>query len=339
MRNLFTRFMLIFTIWGVIVGPYVLRMAQAQDAVKVFSLQRRDKELRQGPQELEDAYIYGLSWRFKWSEIEPQEGQYNWQPIDTAVAMTSSPGKKVMLRVVAGINSPDWLYNIGARPFEFRNTHLAHPQSYRENLRMFVPWDEIYLSKWEKFIRAFGQRYNAHPSIYSIQMTGGGHIGEMNLPKAHTKWKRVGYTDEKLIGTWKRIIAAYQQAFPDTPTNLDINEPLGKRSNVLEPVVAHVLASYPRKVYLQHNGLRADFPQNHPIRHILRQASNTTVVGYQMVGGKGWLDQQAGDRMAAFRIAIEDRASYVEVYAADVRDPAQQRALQFLATRSEEKRP
>jgi hypothetical protein len=339
MRDLLAIFMLGAAIWGLIPGPHVLSTAQAQDSVKVFSLQRRDKESKQPPRELNDANVYGLSWRFKWAEIEPQEDQYDWQPIDTAMTTTKNSGKKVMLRIVAGVNSPDWLYNTGAKAFEFRNTHLSQPRYYRDSLRMLIPWDEAYLSKWEKFIRAFGQRYNGHPSIYSIQMTGGGYIGEMNLPKAYAQWRQMGYTDEKLIATWKRIIAAYQLAFPDTPTNLDINEPLGRRSNVLEPVVAYVLATYPRKVYLQNNGLRADFPHDNRIRRILREASSTTIVGYQMIGGKGWLDQQAGDRMSAFRNAIEDHASYVEVYAADVRDPAQQRALQFLATRSEEKRP
>ena len=35
--------------------------------------------------------------------------------------------------------------------------------------------------------------------------------------------------------------------------------------------------------------------------------------------------------MAAFRNAIEDRASYIEVYASDVRDPAQRKALEFVS--------
>ncbi len=170
--------------------------------------------------------------------------------------------------------------------------------------------------------------------MYSIQMAGGGHIGEMNLPKAYQKWQRVGYTDEKLINAWKHIVDAYQKAFPDTPTNLDINEPLGKQSDVLRPIVTYVLTTYPRKVYLQHNGLKADLPRNLRVRQILREASNQTIVGYQMVGGKDWLAQQTGDRMAAFRNALEDQADYVEVYASDVQDPDQRNALEFLANSS-----
>ncbi len=306
----------------------------ARDGVKVFSLQKPGKEARQGPRELNYPYIYGLSWRYRWSDIEPQEGQYHWDRIDRALEMTSNAGKKVMLRVIAGINSPEWVYQAGAKPFEFSNQDLAHPDNYRASLRMPIPWDDVYLAKWERFIHAFGGRYNGNPHVYSVHMSGGGYIGEMNLPKALEKWQLVGYSDQKLIATWKRLIDNYRKAFPDIPTNLALNEPLGRnRSNVLEPIVSYVLSTYPRQVYLQHNGLKANLPMGFRIRHLLRDASSQTVVGYQMVGGRGWLDQQAGNRMEAFRIAIEDHARYVEVYASDVRDPKLKGALEFLAAR------
>lgn len=305
----------------------------AKERVKIFSLQKADKNAKQVPPELNDSLIFGLSWRFKWSAIEPKDGQINWELVDRAIEATAKAGKKVMLRVVAGINTPKWVYKTGARPFDFKNTDLAHPENYKQDMRMPVPWDEIYLQRWERFIKAFGKRYNENPNIYSIQMTGGGYIGEMNLPKAHDKWKQVGYSDEKLISAWKRIIDAYRNSFPDIPTNLDINEPLGKdKSDVLEPIVSYVLSIYPAKVYLQQNGMRADFPENRRIRRIIREASKRTIVGYQMLGGRGFVDKETGDRMTAFRNAIEDHVSYVEVYASDVRDPAKRDALQFLAS-------
>jgi hypothetical protein len=37
----------------------------------------------------------------------------------------------------------------------------------------------------------------------------------------------------------------------------------------------------------------------------------------------------------AFRNALEDHVSYVEVYASDVRDPGQERALRLLSPRSD----
>jgi Beta-galactosidase len=305
-------------------------MTITKDSFKIFSLLSPDKDPTSEIPGLRNPLVDGLSWRFRWATVEPREGQYNWELIDRAIEGTTKAGKKVMLRVVAGINAPEWVYQSGAKPFDFCSTDLVHPGNHPRDLQMPIPWDSVYLTKWEKFIEVFGSRYNGRPELYSIQMTGGGYIGEMNLPKALGKWQQVGYTDEKLIAAWKRIVDAYQKAFPVTPTNLDINEPLGKSSDVLAPVVSYVLATYPRKVYLQHNGLKAEFPRDQRVRKILREAADKTTVGYQMVGGKGFLEGQTGDRLTAFRNALEDRASYIEVYASDVKDQAHSRALQSL---------
>jgi hypothetical protein len=309
-------------------------IAESSRSVKIFSLQPLDISLQAKEHELselKDTEVYGISWRFRWKTIEPREGEFNWELIDKPLQVTSNAGKKVMLRVTAGSFTPDWVYQAGAKQIDFSNTDLANPEHYSKTLKMPIPWDEVYLAKWKAFIHAFGRRYNGNPHTYSIQMTGGGHIGEMNLPKAYQKWQQAGYTDEKLITAWTRIIDAYQKAFPNTPTNLNINEPLGlNRSNVLKPVVSYVLATYPQKVYLQQNAMRADLRKDDLIRQIIREASSKTIVGYQMIGGKGYLDQQTGDRLIAFRNAKEDYINYMEVYAGDVRDPVHKRAMQFL---------
>ncbi len=309
----------------------------AQADVKIFSLLAPDRGVEGDLPELNDPLMYGLSWRFRWKTIEPQEGQYNWAMIDRAIELTTKAGKHVLLRVVAGMQTPEWVYADGARSFDFGEEDVASGQRHPASTRMPIPWDDVYLGKWEAFIRAFGKRYNGNQHIYSVAMSGGGYIDEMNLPKAFERWRQAGYTDEKLIQAWKRIIDAYQRVFPETPTNLAINEPLGslQQSNVVSPVVSYVLATYPRKVYLQQNALKADFPRDNRIRQIIREASVKTIVGYQMLGGKGFLERQTGDRVAAFRHALEDNVSYVEVYGPDVRDPRLRGALEFLARRLE----
>ena len=310
-------------------------IAFAKTDVKIFSLLAPDRNVDGDLSELNDPLVYGLSWRFRWRTIEPREGQYNWSMIDEAIEVTAKARKQVLVRLVAGMHTPEWVYAGGAEAFEFGDAEVAGGQRHPEGTRMPHPWDDVYLGKWEAFITALGRRYNGNAHIYSVAMSGGGYIDEMNLPKAFERWQQVGYTDEKLIQAWKRIIDAYRRAFPDTPTNLAINEPLGslQRSNVLSPVVSYVLATYPGKVYLQQNALKADFPRDSRIRKIIREASVKTVVGYQMLGGKGFLERQTGDRVAAFRHALEDNASYVEVYAPDVRDARLRGALEFLAKR------
>ncbi|MBI2569892.1 MAG: beta-galactosidase [Candidatus Schekmanbacteria bacterium] len=307
--------------------------APAPTPMKLFSLQQPDAPVGTTPPELAEPAVHGLSWRFRWGTIEPLPGEYHWERIDSAIQVTRAAGKTVMLRITAGMHTPDWVYDAGARAVQLSNTDLFHSENYKKQLTMAPPWDEVYLARWTAFIHALGERYGRDKSIFSIQMTGGGHIGELNLPKAPEKWSAAGYSDTKLIGAWKRIIDAYRESFPGIPTNLDINEPL-RSSNVLNPLVDFVLAKYPGAVYLQHNGLRGDLPADHRIRTILRGAAGRTVVGYQMVGGGGFLEQQTGSRLEALRRATEDHASYLEVYAGDLQNAGLKATFrQFAETR------
>jgi hypothetical protein len=64
---------------------------------------------------------------------------------------------------------------------------------------------------------------------------------------------------------------------------------------------------------------------------MLRAAAETTTVGYQMLGGGKFLDQETGDRRKCFERAVGDQCKYVEVYREDLRDPKWQAAVEYLA--------
>ncbi len=181
MKSICIVFTLLVAIWSAFSIQATAVPPQSQ--VKIFSLQSPNRVQKHKLLELNDPLVYGVSWRFHWKTIEPQEGQYHWDLIDQAIHITSNADKKVMLRVVAGRRTPAWVYQAGAQPFHFRNTDLYHAKNHPDTMVMPIPWDAVYLAKWEKLIRALGKRYNSNPHIYSVQMAGGGHIGEMNLPK------------------------------------------------------------------------------------------------------------------------------------------------------------
>ena len=54
--------------------------------------------------------------------------------IDKPLQVTSNAGKKVMLRVTAGLFAPDWVYQVGAKQFDFNNIDFRNPEDYRETL-------------------------------------------------------------------------------------------------------------------------------------------------------------------------------------------------------------
>jgi hypothetical protein len=294
--------------------------------------------------ELADPSVAGVSVRFHWKAIEPRQGEYHWELIDRSLALAQKYKKQVMIRVVAGVFSPEWVYQAGAvtaKPNfdEQRLKRLAKwGQVTPQRLKMIaqvrqapVVWDPIYLQHWLDFVRAFGKRYDGNPAIFSIQMTGGGLAAEMGL-RPEFQWERFGYSDGRIIDTWKTIIDAYQASFPRTPTNLDILEPIRGQSHATQQVVDYCLTKYPGKVYLQHNGLNARGGEAN-FRAILRGAAARTCIGYQMTGGREWNDNLVGDRKTAFSYGLEDGASYVEVYHSDLADPSLRDTVNYLAAR------
>ena len=80
-------------------------------------------------------------------------------------------------------------------------------------------------------VRAVGQRFAGEEAIVLVHITGATENGlEMQLP--HTaddarRWRSRGYTPDKAVNAWKRIIDEFAAAFPDKPLDLDIHPVLG----------------------------------------------------------------------------------------------------------------
>jgi hypothetical protein len=240
-----------------------------------------------------------------------------------------------MIRVIAGIYTPAWVLH-RVKTVTISNRYMYNPKNFPAKVTMAVPWGAAYLALWKSFISAFGRRYNGNPHIYSVAMAGGGYLGEMSLPTDVKKWRAAGYSDAAYISCWKTIISAYRAALPNTHTNLGIDEPFGSAmaTNVVKPVVAFATSAGAKNSYIQNNGLRASIlGRIGPYRAAIRAASHVTRVGWQMYGGEGTPQNRAtGNRRQAFQVAIQDHASYVEVYASDIFDRANASALLYLAS-------
>jgi Beta-galactosidase len=293
--------------------------------VKIFSVGTPTKQF---DAVLSNPYVAGISVRFGWKGIQPKRGTYRWGQIDDAIRKARAAGKKVMIRVMAGAWTPDWV-NRNVRTLSFSSRYLYGGSM--SSVTMPIPWKRHYLRPWRRFIRHMGHRYDGNPTVYSIQMAGGGFLGEMCLPTDVDRWKAVGYRDARLIRAWKRIVIQYRRSFPHTHLNLDIDEPFGNLldTNVVHPVVRFATRDGIRKAWIQQNGLRASLlGVIGPYRKVIRAESRETRVGYQMQRATG----TATELKTAFTVALQDHANYLEVYASDVLDGANQAALRYLAT-------
>jgi hypothetical protein len=151
--------------------------------------------------------------RFNWAEVEPEEGRYNWDLIDNAIAAGRQYGEAVAMRVMTAnahsggyYCSPKWLFDLGCKGFEY-TVGGDDPTSGGQRIPRIEPdyADSIYLVKHGAFIAALGKRYDGNPNVEFLDIGSYGIWGEW-----HT-------THPAPIAVRQQIVDMYLQAFQKTP--------------------------------------------------------------------------------------------------------------------------
>jgi len=159
--------------------------------------------------------------RFYWDELEPREGEYQWDLIDELIAQGRSRGQSLAFRVMAmdgddwvahwreripkNYRVPEWFYKLGCRGKEFVDEDWGEPGTPP----MWEPdySDPIFLEKHENLIAALGERYDGHPDIDHVDLGSLGRWGEWHC----------GAVPIPAFEARKRIIDVYLDSFPNTP--------------------------------------------------------------------------------------------------------------------------
>lgn len=142
--------------------------------------------------------------RLPWSFLEPEEGDFAWETIDTPAARWTDVGKKVALRITSTENwmqmgTPKWVFDAGARFYEVNG--------YREPEYN----DSIFLAKLDHFLEALAARYDNNPNVAFIDI---GHFGMWG--EGHTVLTSPVHGKEWGFETQKRIIDLYCKHFKHT---------------------------------------------------------------------------------------------------------------------------
>lgn len=285
--------------------------------------------------------ITGVSVSAEWDVLEPQRGRHDWSSLDADVALVAGAGRRAALRIHPGISTPEWVYAAGARRFRFEDRNPNHGESGNrrnqtrgQTLTLPVPWDEDFLVAWEAFVAAAGAHYRDERAVAMVHVTGPNkHSAEMVLPRQpddRQRWLEMGYTEDKLVGAWKRSLDAYARAFPRAALVLNLS-PAILDDKVVERVVAYGIERHGKRVFLQNNILlgenanrgRVDWP-------ILERYRDVTTIGFQRqllrVGRRDDLDpkQKLALRRENFEKMIEEGlrlgARYFEIGADEARD-------------------
>lgn len=283
----------------------------------------------------------------EWKEIEPEEGRYRWDIIDSRLKAWADYGKTSTLRVLtAGIAqapSPEWIYAKGVPRLDVPESQTVYP----------VFWNPRYLELYLRFVREMGRRFDGDPRLAFVQISVGvsGEVGLwiperippgfsgvttpsgasyrlMDKGRAMQRWRQLELTREGWIQTVKAIVTAYRSAFPRTQSALMISD-FAEDANEIEEEAAFAVS---QGAYLQYNGLTAtveELPSARPVLAALSKYASRTPIVFEAWGDTKIPRQ--GSLSGTVDAALRNNARFLAVYSTDLdraqTDPTMRAAL------------
>ena len=158
--------------------------------------------------------------RFYWSKLEPREGTYNFDLIDSLLERGQQNGQDLALR---------FMPTSAADPYEGTpKWYIAKAKGYwykKYNRKGWAPEhnDPYFLAKQEELVSAFGERYNGHQNIIRMDIGSVGFWGEWHM--SHTEPAVPMISEENAV----KIIDMYLKYWDETPLSMLIGYVPGLR--------------------------------------------------------------------------------------------------------------
>ena len=173
--------------------------------------------------------------RFSWTSLEPEEGRYNWKPLDELLAFAASKGLPASFRIMCasqhsntGWPTPPWVFKKGAKdePFLVPKVRRGVQTNVVHHTPVFD--DPVFMAAHKRFVKALAARYDGDPRLAGLDLGSYGHWGEWHcggLPpdtnryvaaeaRAKLKWvppRKYPFEIRKQYADW------YLESFKKTP--------------------------------------------------------------------------------------------------------------------------
>lgn len=299
--------------------------------------------------------IDGVAIRVGWRALQPTAQPPDFSLIDQQLASARRFGKKVSLSFEAAIETPDWVFDLGARPYWFVLEDEGH---ICERRRLPIPWDPVYLDSLKQLIRAASRRFNRSDLLTHIKVTGpGGRRQSSALPHGAartlsdgkqtctsgdevTEWQNVGYSRARALQAFRETLELFLQSFTSHRLAVVIDTqgfpPLDDEGRLIagaayDPdmvpaLLKSALTGREGRILVQSNELTNTSGYLFPIRF-----SEEVAVGYQlrwavssdksfrMNGGTAESPVSIFD--STIRRGVNARGRYIEVQHADAAEP------------------
>ncbi len=290
----------------------------------------------------ENSSIAGVAPRINWKDVEPNVNQFNWQIIDQVFTQATASGKFVVLTVVPGFGTPGWaLQGVTTAAF----AHQYGPGTGQVGT-LPMPWDQVYLSRWFAFLQQVADRYESNPAFRMISADGPTSVSEeMSLPDVGSdikQWMALGYTPDKYAAAWKETFQSYARIFqkqfislalyPGLAIGHDGSRDITQRATTVQQIVAAGL-QYKERFALQGNGLVAASSGDN-VYDLVRSNSGGLATGFELTTSATTNPGREGDAGSpvhaltlALQRGLQAHVNFLEIYQADIINPAMQEVL------------
>lgn len=263
----------------------------------------------------------GVHVTLRWSEIEPTEGQFNWQKIDSQIAKAQLSGKVLGLSLYVCDAFPVWLKAKGVTVYDLKS------DKHGGSREMILPWDSVGQTYILRYIKALTQHVDG--KVNYVVAGGIGYQVEISFPSPDDTTPPIPLSLDEEIAAWTKsantVIDAYGAGLKQSAFVLALNIPFGKTSQpAVSSIVARAAAAYGKNFGLMQWGLNANSTDKFFLNALVKQYSPTNPVGFQLTGnshGTVGGDLQ-GTIEQAINAGIALKAQFIEVYPVDCRDPA-----------------
>lgn len=196
-----------------------------------------------------------------WSDLEPRDGQYDWERLDRALQQWEARGKRLDVRIatahLAKYKTPAWLFD---KYGVARVTATELPAGAPASVGYPDYFSPEFRDKWQRLIVAFAARYARHPALGVISVGGFGRWEEVILDddvpgRMDAAWLARGYSPQKHYEQILWCMDLFRRTFPEHPLRICLAYGLQRQSNVDWMYRRVAQAAVERRIGLKQNGL------------------------------------------------------------------------------------
>ena len=193
--------------------------------------------------------------------------------------------------------TPEWAFDQGV-PF------VKHRGLYVDEQLDPVFWDDRYLEIQEDFIARLGRYLDGRPGLEFIDIGSIGEWGEMHLSRwTAEELRATGFTEEKYVAAYRRIIDAFAKAFPHTRVFLNVGD-----YDTINDYAAL------RHMHFRQDGLTPSGPSADVGNRFYRPYSRRGVIcNYEFHSGYEEMLQRGWGIRETFNRGLEDPISYLHI--------------------------